>query len=42
MHPGERTYYPGERTLQTRARNLKEGIPVSEIVWEKVLGLLKK
>ena len=42
MHPGEQTYYPGERTLQTRARNLSEGIPVSEEVWEKVLGLLEK
>lgn len=42
MHPGERTYYPGERTLATRAKNLKEGIPVSEVVWEKVLELLGK
>lgn len=42
MHPGERTYYPGERTLQTRAYNLKNGMPVSEVVWEQVLGLLKK
>lgn len=42
MKPGEKTYYPGERTLQTRKRNLKEGIPVSEEVWEKVLGLLEK
>lgn len=42
MHPGEQTYYPGERTLQTRAKNLKEGIPVSDVVWESVLGLLEK
>ena len=42
MHPGEQTYYPGERTLQTRARNLIEGIPVSKEVWENVLGLLDK
>ena len=39
---GDKTYYPGERTLQTRARNLKEGIPVSEVVWEKVLALLNE
>lgn len=39
MHPGEQTYYPGERTLRTRAKNLKEGIPVSNEVWEKVLSL---
>jgi 3-dehydro-L-gulonate 2-dehydrogenase len=42
MHPGERTYYPGERTLQTRARNSKEGIPVSEEVWDEVLALIEK
>ncbi len=41
MHPGEHTYYPGERTLQTRAKNLKEGIPVSEEIWGKVLDLLE-
>lgn len=40
MNPGDKTYYPGERTLQTRKRNLKEGIPVSEEVWDKVLALL--
>jgi len=40
MHPGDKTYYPGERTLQTRAKNLKEGIPVSEEVWQKVMELL--
>jgi 3-dehydro-L-gulonate 2-dehydrogenase len=39
MHPGEKTYYPGERTLHTRARNFKDGIPVSEEVWQKVLEL---
>jgi 3-dehydro-L-gulonate 2-dehydrogenase len=36
---GERTRYPGERTLRTRARNLAEGIPVDETVWETVLKL---
>ena len=41
MNPGNKTYYPGERTLETRARNLKEGIPVSEAVWKKILGLLE-
>jgi len=40
MHPGDKTHYPGERTLQTRGRNLKEGIPVSEEVWKKVMELL--
>ncbi|GET34182.1 2,3-diketo-L-gulonate reductase [Prolixibacter bellariivorans] len=40
MHPGDKTYYPGERTLETRAGNLKNGIPVSEEVWQEVLELL--
>jgi 3-dehydro-L-gulonate 2-dehydrogenase len=41
MHPGGSTYYPGERTLITRSRNLKEGIPVSEEVLQEVLKLSK-
>ena len=40
MLPGGRTYYPGERTLITRKKNLKEGISVSEEIWKKVLNLL--
>jgi 3-dehydro-L-gulonate 2-dehydrogenase len=39
MHPGGNTYYPGERTRQTRERNLQEGIPVSEEVWHKIRKL---
>jgi len=39
MHPGGSTYYPGERTLETRKRNLKEGIPVSEKIWREVKKL---
>jgi 3-dehydro-L-gulonate 2-dehydrogenase len=39
MHPGDKTYFPGERTLQTRTKNLKEGIPVSEEIWGKVMEL---
>lgn len=35
---GEITY-PGENTLRTRERNLKEGIPVNEAIWNKVLSL---
>ena len=35
---GEGVYYPGQRTLQTRQKNLAEGIPVVEEIWEKVLG----
>lgn len=40
MHPGEKTFYPGERTLQTKLKNIKEGIPVSKEIWETVLSLL--
>lgn len=39
MHPGEKTYYPGEKSSLTRARNLEEGIPVNESIWERVLSL---
>lgn len=31
--------FPGEGTLQTRERNLKEGIPVDERIWQQVLAL---
>jgi 3-dehydro-L-gulonate 2-dehydrogenase len=33
---GESIRYPGERTLETRNRNLVEGIPVDEAVWIEV------
>lgn len=39
MKKGDSTYYPGERTLQTRRKNLKEGIPISNQVWEQVVKL---
>jgi 3-dehydro-L-gulonate 2-dehydrogenase len=42
MNPGDKIYYPGERTLETRAKNIKEGMPVSDEVWEEVLGFLLK
>lgn len=32
-------YYPGERSLMTRLDNLKNGIPVIEEVWNKILAL---
>jgi 3-dehydro-L-gulonate 2-dehydrogenase len=32
-------YYPGERALRTRKKNLIHGIPVEEKVWEEVLML---
>ncbi len=41
-HPGDKTYYPGERSLLTKARNLKEGITVDRRVWEQVVALSEK
>ncbi|XOV93185.1 MAG: 3-dehydro-L-gulonate 2-dehydrogenase [Bacteroidota bacterium] len=40
MHPGEKIYYPGERSMLTRAQNLKEGMPVNKSVWQKVNNYL--
>jgi 3-dehydro-L-gulonate 2-dehydrogenase len=39
LSPGDRAYYPGERSAMTRAKYLKEGIPVDEGTWESILGL---
>ncbi|ADY53240.1 Malate/L-lactate dehydrogenase [Pseudopedobacter saltans DSM 12145] len=36
---GEAIYYPGEKTLQTRWQNEKEGIPVDEVMWQKLMDL---
>ena len=36
---GESVRYPGERTLETRRRNLAEGVPVDEAVWRAVQAL---
>jgi 3-dehydro-L-gulonate 2-dehydrogenase len=30
--------YPGEQTIATRRRNLAEGVPVDEAIWERVLA----
>lgn len=34
--PGSQIRYPGERELQTRAENLKNGIPVLDEVWAQI------
>lgn len=31
--------YPGENTLRTRERNLREGVPVDEKIWQQVLEM---
>ncbi|SMO68897.1 3-dehydro-L-gulonate 2-dehydrogenase [Fodinibius sediminis] len=36
MNKGDHTYYPGERTLATRKEQLKNGIRVSEEIWETI------
>lgn len=36
---GKQIQYPGEGTLRTRERNLAEGIPVDEAIWQKVLAM---
>ncbi|MBN1868225.1 3-dehydro-L-gulonate 2-dehydrogenase [Candidatus Sumerlaeota bacterium] len=37
--PDERVYFPGERTLLTRAENLAKGVPVDPEIWEGILRL---
>ncbi len=39
MHSGDKVFYPGEQSSLTRAKNLKEGIPVNERVWQKIMEL---
>lgn len=37
--PGERAYYPGERTLKTRKENEALGIPVDEAYWAEIKAM---
>lgn len=39
---GESVRFPGEKVLETRARNLENGIPVAESTWEKILKHVEK
>ena len=34
--------YPGERTLLTRHKNEREGIPVNQEIWETVLSMVRR
>jgi 3-dehydro-L-gulonate 2-dehydrogenase len=36
---GGSIYYPGERTIITRLKNKKDGIPVSDEIWKKINAL---
>ena len=38
---GESVRYPGERTLETRERNLREGVPVDPDLWAAVTALAR-
>ena len=37
--PGEKAYYPGERTLATRVENERLGIPVDEAYWAEIKAM---
>lgn len=39
MQPGNKTYYPGERSSKIREKNLKKGIPINNSIWENILKL---
>ncbi len=39
VREGGSSAYPGENTLRTREKSLKEGVLVNEAIWAKVLGL---
>ena len=41
VFPGKEVRYPGENTLKIREENLKKGVPVDQLVWEKILEELK-
>src|SRR5690606_39084719 len=36
--PGERLRYPGQSVVETRKKNMEEGVPVVGDVWERVYG----
>lgn len=42
INSGDKVYYPGERSSETRANNLKEGIFVNHSIWNKIMELSKK
>ncbi len=38
---GEGVRFPGEKVLETRAKNLKNGVPLTESTWKKILKQLE-
>jgi 3-dehydro-L-gulonate 2-dehydrogenase len=39
QNAGDKILYPGERVLETRNKNNKEGIPVLKTIWDGIKGL---
>lgn len=39
MKPGDRTYFPGEKSAAIREKNLRDGIDVNDGVWKTILNL---
>ncbi len=39
INPGDKVYYPGERSAQKRTKNIEEGIIVDKSIWKKIMML---
>lgn len=39
INPGDRIYYPGQRSAQTRRKNLNEGLFVEDSIWQELINL---
>lgn len=39
VNPAQEILYPGEKEARTRKQNLEQGIPVEDVVWEKIKSL---
>lgn len=42
INPNDQIYYPGERSSETRAKNLKTGISVDEDIWKRIVQLAER
>lgn len=39
INEGEEIFYPGERVLKTREQNLRDGVFVEDVIWERIVAL---
>jgi 3-dehydro-L-gulonate 2-dehydrogenase len=39
IKPGTKMRYPGEKTIDLRAENMRLGIPIDKSLWEEILAL---